>query len=53
MTDGDIIHGLVRVDGYVNGDGTITLNNAAFLYGQAGIAAEWRRFSSQNPDERR
>lgn len=31
-----IIHGLVRVDGYVNGDGTITLNNAAFYTDKQG-----------------
>lgn len=31
-----IIHGLVRVDGYVNGDGTITLDNAAFYTDKQG-----------------
>ena len=31
-----IIHGLVRVDGYVNGDGTITLDNAAFYTDRQG-----------------
>ena len=37
MTDGRaIIHGLVRVDGYVNGDGTITLDNAAFYTDKQG-----------------
>ena len=31
-----IIHGLVRVDGYVNGDGTITLDSAAFYTDKQG-----------------
>ena len=36
LTASGIIHGLVRVDGYVNGDGTITLDNAAFYTDKQG-----------------